>query len=148
LWLRLLGRGNVQLQAIEEVASLPPDAPERVNALELFSNLKATLEATQPTDQDDEDLIMQLSPIYLEQLQEAEQRGEQRGELRGEQRGELRGEQRGAANLILKQLQRRFGALPVAVQEQVLGLLIDRLDTLEESMADFSTVAELLGWLG
>jgi transcriptional antiterminator Rof (Rho-off) len=64
----------------------------------------------------------------LEQLQEAEQRG--------------------AAKLILKQLHRQFETLPVAVQEQVLALSIDRLDALAESMADLSTVAELLSWLG
>jgi hypothetical protein len=48
----------------------------------LFSNLKSNLEANQPVDQEEEDLVLRLSPIYLEQIQEAEQRGEQIGESR------------------------------------------------------------------
>jgi flagellar biosynthesis/type III secretory pathway protein FliH len=102
----------------------------------LFSSLKATLEATQPSDQDDEDLIMQLSPIYLEQLQEAKQEGKQEGQ------------QQGVVEVILRQLQRRFGSLPRALQEQVSGLSIDQLYALEESMAAFTEVADLVGWLG
>lgn len=136
LWLRLLGRGNVQLQAIQEVNKLPLDAPERANALELFSNLKATLAATQPTDPDDEDLIMQLSPIYLEQLQDAKQQGEKRGK------------QQGVAAVILRRIQRRFGDLPMAVREQVLELSIEQLYSLEESIDTFAGVDDLLSWLG
>ena len=38
LWFRLLGKGRVQSQAIQEVAALPPENPYRQNALDLLGN--------------------------------------------------------------------------------------------------------------
>jgi hypothetical protein len=127
MWLRLLGRDKVQAQAIDEVARLPVDSPERINALELFSNLKSNLEANQPVDQEEEDLVLRLSPIYLEQIQEAEQRGESR--------------------LIIKQLQRRFGVLSADVKEKISALPVDQIEVLGEDIFDFSDAEELVTWL-
>ncbi|WP_265264243.1 hypothetical protein [Spirulina subsalsa] len=42
--LRVLGRGKVQTQAIEELEVLSPDNPWRANALILLNRLKAHLE--------------------------------------------------------------------------------------------------------
>jgi hypothetical protein len=39
--------------------------------------------------------------------------------LEGEQRGEKRGEQRGEAALLLRLLERRFGALPASARDRV-----------------------------
>jgi hypothetical protein len=39
LWLRILGRDNVQIRAIAEIAGLSRNNPYRQNALELFSSL-------------------------------------------------------------------------------------------------------------
>ncbi len=38
LWLRILGKGTVQQQAIDELEALPADNPLRSNALELLFN--------------------------------------------------------------------------------------------------------------
>jgi hypothetical protein len=135
MWLRLLGRDNVQAQAIDEVARLPVDSPERINALELFSNLKSNLEVNQPVDQEEEDLVLRLSPIYLEQIQEAEQRGEQRGEKIGESR------------LIIKQLQRRFGVLSEEVIEKIRTLPTEQIEILGGDLFDFSDAEDLISWL-
>lgn len=139
LWFRLLGKGNVQAQAIREVATLPVDSPYRSNALELFGNLRVTLEARQKINSQEQELIMQLSPLYLEKIQAAEQRGEQRGELKGRQAGELA--------LTLKLLQKRFGTLEEQVQGQITGLPVERLEDLAEELLDLNTVEELVGWL-
>jgi predicted transposase/invertase (TIGR01784 family) len=77
LWFRLLGKDGVQKKAIEEVAKLPQGHPYRQNTLELLVNLKVTLEARTDIKPEDRELIMQLSPLYLEQLQAAKQEGEQ-----------------------------------------------------------------------
>jgi hypothetical protein len=77
LWFRLLGKSGVQERAIEEVAQLPKEHPYRQNTLELLSNLRVTLEARSDIEPEDRELIMQLSPLYLEQIQAAEQKGEQ-----------------------------------------------------------------------
>jgi hypothetical protein len=77
LWLRLLGKGQVQQQAIVELETLPQDNPLRSKAIDLLLSLKTTLEINQNTDEEDRELLMNLSPIYLEKLAEAEQKGRQ-----------------------------------------------------------------------
>jgi hypothetical protein len=77
LWFRILGKEGVQARAIEEVAQLPKGHPYRQNTLELLGNLKITLEARTIIQPEDRDLIMQLSPLYLEQIQAAKQEGKQ-----------------------------------------------------------------------
>lgn len=75
IWLRILGKGRVQQQAIDELEALPKDSPCRANALELLLNLSITLETKQDIDQDDRELIMRLSPLYQQRLADATQVG-------------------------------------------------------------------------
>ncbi|MCJ8280218.1 MAG: hypothetical protein MJK14_09990 [Rivularia sp. ALOHA_DT_140] len=83
MWLRLLGKGNVQKQAINELQQLSPDNPLRVKAIDAVLSLRSILEITQNQnqnlDEEDRELVMALSPIYLQQLEEAEQKGVERG---------------------------------------------------------------------
>jgi hypothetical protein len=78
LWLRILGKGRVQSTAIDELEALPADEPLRSRALELLYSLKTTLEVKQNIDEEDRELIMRLSPLYTQRLEEAEQRGERK----------------------------------------------------------------------
>jgi hypothetical protein len=55
LWLRLLGRGRVQHQAIEELAALPAHHPLRSVSWELFDNLLGQLEALPDNEKDNDD---------------------------------------------------------------------------------------------
>ena len=91
----------MQTTAIAEVAALPLADPYRQNALDLLGNLKVILETKESIEPEEQDLIMQLSPLYLEQLQAAEQVGEQRGEVIEVQA------------LILRQLKRRLGNVSI-----------------------------------
>jgi predicted transposase/invertase (TIGR01784 family) len=61
----------------EYVKELPKGHPYRQNTLELLSNLKITLESQENIQPEDRDLIMQLSPLYLEKIQAAKQEGKQ-----------------------------------------------------------------------
>ena len=117
LWLRLLGKDNVQKRAIEEVARLPQGHPYRQNTLELLGNLKVTLEARTDIKPEDRDLIMQLSPLYLEQLQAAEHKGELLGELRGQQQKQ----QEIALNLLRKNI-------PLDTISETTGMSISELE--------------------
>jgi hypothetical protein len=90
LWFRLLGKDGVQKRAIEEVAKLPQGHPYHQNTLELLVNLKVTLEARTDIKPEDRELIMQLSPLYLEQLQAAEQKGKREGKQEDRQEIALR----------------------------------------------------------
>ncbi len=47
LWLRILGKGTVQKQAIASLRELPEDNPYRLAALELLCNLRTILDARQ-----------------------------------------------------------------------------------------------------
>lgn len=141
LWLRLLGKGKVQSQAIAQVAALPEDSPYRANALELFSNLRVILEAKQNVEPEERELIMQLSPLYLEKIREAEARGIEQGELRGQVEGKLA--------LVVRQLTRRLKVeqLPTDVLLQIQSLPQEKLEELGEALLDFQQMADLMSWL-
>ncbi len=135
LWLRLLGKGRVQEQAIVEVAALPAQHPQRDNVLDLLGNLKVLLESRVTTEPEEEALIMQLSPLYLERIQAAELVGEQRGELMGQQ------------DLVLRQLVRRLGSMSIEVDTKVKALPLTRLEELGEALLDFTQMDDLITWL-
>ena len=91
LWLRVLGKGKVQKQAIAELRELPADNPWRLNALELLYNLLTILEARQDVEREDRELIMELSPLYLQRLENATQIGIQQGIQQGIETGRQEG---------------------------------------------------------
>lgn len=85
----------------------------RSNALELLYNLRTNLEASQNVDAEDRELMMRLSPLYLQRLEEATQQGRQQG---------MRAERRATIENLLRV---RFGALDdqlEAIIEPVLEL--------------------------
>jgi hypothetical protein len=90
LWFRILGKDGVQKRAIEEVTELPQGHPYRQNTLELLGNLKVTLENQENIQPEDRDLIMQLSPLYLEKIQAAKQEGKLEGKQEDRQEIALR----------------------------------------------------------
>jgi predicted transposase YdaD len=75
--------------------------------------------------------VLRESPWYNEILKQGEQQGEQQGE----------------ANLIIRQLSKRFGNLDPAIASQIRQLSISQLETLGESIFDFSAMADLETWL-
>lgn len=80
LWLRIIGKGNVQKQAIDELEALTPDNPFRKAALELLYNLQQNLQVTQNQDEEDRELLMRLAPLYQQDREQAKQQGIQQGE--------------------------------------------------------------------
>jgi hypothetical protein len=129
LWLRLLGKGRVQQQAIEEVQALDINNPLRSKAIDLLANLKTTLELNKGLDVEDRELIMQLSPIYEQRLAEATQQGVQQGVQQGIQQGE-RNERRAIIENLLRV---RFGS-----EEPQLAAIIEPLLALPAS--EFSSL--------
>jgi len=74
LWLRLLGKGRVQQQAVEEVIALPEEDPRRADALRLLSIWKITVE-TSSNISEGEELVMPIPQAFLEWEKQVEQRG-------------------------------------------------------------------------
>jgi predicted transposase/invertase (TIGR01784 family) len=79
LWLRLLGRGKVQKQAVAELMALPPDYPYRNISLRHIAVLQKNLKARQNLDNDLEDVIMALSITYEQIEAEILQKGREEG---------------------------------------------------------------------
>ncbi len=75
-------------------------------------------------------IVLRESPWYQEILKEGEKRGEQRGET----------------NLVIRQLSKRFGNLDQELAAQIRQLSSPQLETLGESIFDFSAMADLENW--
>ena len=90
---------------------------------------------------------MELSPLYLERIQDATDRGIEQGIERGIERGIEQGIKREAVALVMRQLRRRLGAIAPEVEEQIRGLSVDRLENLAEALLDFENEANLIAWL-
>ena len=111
LWLRLLGRGGTQKQAIDELESLSPDNPLRSTALELLYNLQENLRIRQDLESWDRELFMRLEPLYQQDREQAIREGEQRGIQQGIQQGRRA--------IIEDLLEVRFGEL----DEELTGII-------------------------
>ncbi|MGK7900229.1 MAG: hypothetical protein AB4352_02235 [Hormoscilla sp.] len=107
LWLRLLGKGKIQSQAIEQLNALPPEHPLREMTLELLLNFHEHLSERKDLDAGGNQLVMQLEPLWKTKLEKTFQEGEQRGILEGI----VQGEQRLRRAMFQNLLQVRFGDL-------------------------------------
>lgn len=135
LWLRLLGRGSVQSQAIIDLQTLPLDHPYQKATLELVYNLRENLRINQELETDDRELIMRLEPLYQRDREQAKEEGRQEGR------------QEGKEDLILRLLNRRIGEIDASLIGQIKSLSIEQLENLGEALLDFSSVADLETWL-
>jgi len=138
LWLRLLGRGSVQKQAIDELESLPENHPFRHVTLEMLYNLEQHLKVNQEIDDDDRELIMRLAPLYQQDKAQAIQEAVQEAVQEARQR---------EARLIMRLLDRQIGEIDSSLTEQVEQLSIEQVELLAEALLDFSTVTDLESWL-
>ncbi|MGF1602252.1 MAG: hypothetical protein ACFCU8_09575 [Thermosynechococcaceae cyanobacterium] len=118
LWLRLLGKGKTQAQAITELIELSRDNPMRSRALELLAHWRIMIETSESLDADDQELIMQLSPVYTQKLNEATEEARQRGQQEGRQEG--RQERRLMLEALLKA---RFGELDAQLEQVIDPIL-------------------------
>ena len=143
LWFRLLGKDKVQSNAIAEVAALPQAHPCRQDALSWLGNLKVILEARDTREPEEEDLMMQLSPLFLEKLQAAELVGEQRGEVNGKNQGRVEE----ARSLVLRQLTRKLGNISPSLLVNIEALSLERVELLGEDLLDFTSIDNLEQWL-
>jgi len=135
LWLRVLGRGTVQKQAIDELMALPQDHPYRGVTLELLYNLQQNLTTNQDLESDDRELIMRLAPLYQTEKERIKQEGRQEGRQEGEQR------------IVLQLLLYKFGELDSLLIEQIQLLSVEQLEALGKALLSFSEIPQLEIWL-
>ena len=68
LWLRLLTKGKVLLEAIDELVALPVSNILRFKAINMLMALRASLEAHENLDTQDQDLVERLSLIHRQEI--------------------------------------------------------------------------------
>lgn len=131
LWFRLFCTGKFQAQAFAELAELPLDHPYRAPLMESLANYRVILESRSPRTSDEQELFMQLSPLYLEKIAAAEQRGEQLG----------------TTKLVILLLTQKFEALPPRLLAQIESLSLEQLQVLASNTSSLSSIEDLSNWL-
>jgi Domain of unknown function (DUF4351) len=139
LWLRVLGRGHTQRRAVQEVVALPPSHPRRGQILRLLASWKVTIEIDGFLDSDEQEDFMALSQAFLDW----EQQTKAEAQVQGVIQGMIQGEQ----TIVLRLLNRKFGALPQNAHEQVMALNSALLGSLTDAALDFNSLADLGSWL-
>lgn len=84
LWLRVLGKGRTQKQAVEELVKLSEDTDKWDHLLEILASWRKNIEVKNNVNDEERELIMNLSPAYLKQREEWRQEGLQEGSLDGQ----------------------------------------------------------------
>lgn len=120
LFLRILGKGNTQQQAINELFTLPPSNSLRNYAMELLSMYHIYMKTQENLIEDDQELLMNTLPAYLKWREEVLQQGLQQGLQAGLQAGLQQGLQAG------KLLERRL---------LVENLLLSRFSSIDEALS-------------
>ncbi|KAF3891127.1 hypothetical protein [Tolypothrix bouteillei] len=125
LWLRMLGRGKVQSQAIDELEALPVSHPFRQATLELLYTLRQNLAVQTISEPEDRELIMRLAPLYQQERELAKLEGKLEGRLEGKLEGRLEGKLEGQRQVVENLLRVRFGSVDAqlaAIIEAILAL--------------------------
>lgn len=126
LWLRILGKKGTQQQAISELEALPEGHPLRQNLRELLASWHIILQTSENVTEEDRELLMQLSSVYLrwreDTLLEGVRQGLQQGLREGLQEGLQEGNLQGQRLMVENLLEARFGEL-----DEELSRLVDRL---------------------
>jgi hypothetical protein len=99
LWLRVLGKGRTQKEAVEELVQLSEGSSKWDQLLEILASWRKNIEVKDNVNDEDRELIMNLSPAYLKQREEWRQEGLQEGTLEGQRL------------MVASLLQGRFGSL-------------------------------------
>ncbi|BBD63118.1 hypothetical protein NIES2109_59680 (plasmid) [Nostoc sp. HK-01] len=112
LWLRILGRGETQRQAVSELLALPENNTLRQNTLKLITNWRIVVVQQQnELTEDDRELIMNLSQAYQQWEETTKQQGIQEGV------------QQGQRQVVENLLKVRFGSVDEGLSQVVDSLL-------------------------
>ncbi len=121
-------------QVAHQVDSLPEQEQRRQvsSYVQLMAGLKYDKDIVRRLFRED---IMRESVIYQEIFQE------------GEVRGEARGEARGQRLVIARLLSKRFGTLSPSIAAQLESLSLTQVQSLEDELFEFRSIADLTQWL-
>ena len=155
LWIRVLGRARTQKRAVEELMVLPENNPYKPNLMRILADWQKNLALRDNLTPTDEEMIMNLSAVYVQQCQEWKQegiiegltKGLTQGLQQGLTQGLTQGLQQGSLMLLLLLLQKRFGDLPESIRSSLETLDRFQLERLAEAIFDFETLDDVATWL-
>ncbi|MGM3306292.1 hypothetical protein ACSQ6I_09965 [Anabaena sp. WFMT] len=138
LWLRVLGKGKTQKQAVEELVKLSEDTEKWDHLLEILASWRKNIEVKDNVNDEERELIMNLSPAYLKQREEWRQEGRQEGSLDGQRL------------IVVGLLTGRFGALDEELSTIVTPIMELSLTERTDLLLNLSNVSreELLARFG
>lgn len=143
LWLRLLGKGPTQEQAIRTVLALPSDHPRRSSILRLLASWHVRIDLGEFQEIPEQETIMVLSQAFLEWEQQTTFRAEERGR----QEGEILGQITSLRSLLARLLPQKLGPIPNPDQDIVESLNLTQLEALSLAFLSFSSITDLEDWL-
>jgi hypothetical protein len=111
LWLRLMGKGRTQEDAIEELLLLPESDPKRSSAIGLLVAWRISISVVEQVESEEQQILMALSQTYLEWEKETERRGSERG---------LRQERQSA---IMNLMRFRFGSIDTTLEALIPSIM-------------------------
>jgi len=135
LWLRILGKGNTQQEAIEELLAFPDDNDLRNYVQELLSTWRISLKLKDNLNEEEQELFMNINRAYqqwrektlLQGIQQGLQQGLEQGLQQGMQQGNQQGDQQGhldeRRDFVESLLEHRFGQLDHALLQVVNPLI-------------------------
>jgi Domain of unknown function (DUF4351) len=147
LWLRLLGKGPTQEQAIRSVLALPSDHPRRGNILRLLASWHVRIDLGEFQEIPEQETIMVLSQAFLEWEQQTAFRAEEKGRQEGRQEGETLGQLTLLRSLLAQLLPQKLGPIPSSDQAIVDALNLAQLEALSLAFLRFSTIGDFEAWL-
>jgi hypothetical protein len=124
VWLRLLGRGQIQEQAVTTVLAWMKTDPSWTSVLETIYKWCSFLDAKPHLTEAEKELLMNLETAY----QEARQRAIQQGILQGIQQGVEQGIQQGVEQGILQGIQQGIQQGRLELVENLLQSRFGELD--------------------
>lgn len=131
LWVRILGKGATQRQAIAEVLALPNADPRRDAALRLLTSWRVIVERAGEVDSEMQEVMMAYPQVFLEWEQKTEERGIQEGKR----------------SLVFAQLEAQVGSISLSLVEQIQSLCVSQLDRLAVALLHFTSAADVEQWL-
>jgi hypothetical protein len=120
LWLRAMGKGKTQTEAISKVVELSRENDKLNKLLAVFASWQKNLELNSDVnDEEVRELIMSLSPAYLKQCEEWKQEGIEEGRQEGRQEGQQDGQRLMVESLLAV----RFGNLDEELSTIVIPMM-------------------------
>ena len=72
-----------------------------------------------------------------------EEKGRVKGRMEGRMEGKAEGKAEGQASLLLRQLKKKFGYLPVEMENRVMSMPVEKLQELAEAIFDLETIDDV-----